>query len=47
MLIYNSGGNSNKDSTAGKLMQKAGNMLGNDNLEQKGRMKRDQAGNDF
>merc|ERR1712080_611822 len=33
-----------KDSTMGKLMEKAGNMLGKDNIAEKGREKREQAG---
>jgi hypothetical protein len=37
----NTGG---KDSTTGKLMEKAGGMFGSKGLEQKGREKRDQAG---
>merc|ERR1712227_708326 len=35
---------SKKDSTMGKLMEKAGNMLGKDNIAEKGREKREQAG---
>ncbi|TAQ90887.1 hypothetical protein B7494_g759 [Chlorociboria aeruginascens] len=45
---YGSGnsGNQKNDSTAGKLMEKAGSMLKNDNLVEKGQTKRAQAGND-
>jgi hypothetical protein len=44
---YDNNRSGGKDSTAGKLMEKAGSMLGSDNLEQKGRMKRDQARDDY
>lgn len=37
---------SGKDSTMGKLMEKAGGMMKNENLQQKGAAKRDQAGRD-
>ena len=32
-----------KDSTMGKLMEKAGDMLGKDNIAEKGRAKREEA----
>lgn len=42
---YDSSSNDKKnDSTAGKLMEKAGNMFGNDDLAEKGRAKRNEAG---
>jgi hypothetical protein len=34
----------NKDSTTGKLMEKAGGMFGSKSMEEKGRAKREQAG---
>lgn len=37
----------NKDSTMGKMMEKAGGMLKNENLMQKGQEKRQQAGQDY
>jgi len=42
----NPSGNNKNDSTAGKLFEKAGNLLKNDGLVQKGQAKRAQAGND-
>ncbi|ETN39856.1 uncharacterized protein HMPREF1541_06082 [Cyphellophora europaea CBS 101466] len=41
------GGEGKKDSTVGKLMEKAGGMLKNENLQQKGAEKRGSAGNDY
>lgn len=38
------GGNTGKDSTVGKLMEKAGDMFKNEELENKGREKREGAG---
>lgn len=41
-------GGKQKDSTMGKLMEKAGDMMNNENLAQKGAEKRSQAGgNDY
>lgn len=36
--------NEDVDSTMGKIMEKAGNMMKNDNIAEKGRAKRDAAG---
>ena len=38
------GSGGKKDSTMGRLMEKAGDMMNNENLQQKGAAKRDQAG---
>ena len=40
-------GESGSDSTAGKLMEKAGNVLHSSGLENKGREKRDEAGQGY
>lgn len=40
------GSGGKKDSTMGKLMEKAGDMMNNENLAQKGAEKRNQAGRD-